>query len=77
MGISTAAPSQLFPDSHENLILLGKSLRLLKAGGLGMDFFLADCPSLLPEAPSTSCRQDSQACSSLRPLSYHLTYFFT
>lgn len=47
MGISTAAPSQLFPDSHENLILLGKSWRLLRAGGLEMDFFLAHCPSYL------------------------------
>lgn len=46
MYISTAAPSQLFPDSHENLILWGKSWGLVKARGTQMDFFLAPCPSL-------------------------------
>lgn len=53
--ISTAAPAQLFPDSHENLILWGKSWGLVKARGVGVDFFLAPAQVLLPEALGASC----------------------
>lgn len=50
---STAAPSQLFPDSHE-LILWGKSWGLVKARGMERDFFWPPAQVLLPEALNTS-----------------------
>lgn len=52
MCCSTAAPSQLFPDSHE-LILWGKSWGLVKARGMERDFS-APAQVLLPEALNTS-----------------------
>ena len=49
--VSTATPSQLFRDSHENLILWGKSWGLIKPRGMERDFFLAPCPSLATWGP--------------------------